>query len=190
MTRPGETEPMPEITPEMIRITLRVLESKGMVKYAEGGAYVPTESGWKLLSEIKSVKEEVIAYGHPSVDATNLRAIFITKAGETKENGVVAVKANKSPKDFKKEVRDALKEARKVEITIEAEGMKETIAGHGSPALKLSSSEEIAIRKDDFIDGKTVVILADKAANELGQELIEKLRKENTKVKITFEVKS
>jgi len=190
MARPGETsEPMPEITPEMIRITLRALESKGMVKYAEGGAYVPTESGWKLLSEVKSVKEEIIAHGHPSIDATNLRAIFITKAGEAKENGVVAVRANKSPKDFKKEIKDALKEARKIEITIEAEGVTDKIIGYGSPALKLSSSEEIAIRKDDFIDGKTVIILADKAANELDQELIEKLRKENTKVKITFEVK-
>jgi hypothetical protein len=190
MVRPeGAPEPMPEITPEMIRIALKALESKGMVKYTEGGAYVPTEGGWKLLSEIKSVKEEIIAYGHPSINATNLKAIFITKAGEAKENGVIAVKANKSPKDFKKEIKDALKEARKVEVTIEAEGVKEKIVGYGSPALKLSSSEEIAIRKDDFIDGKTAVILAGKAANELNQELIEKLRKENTKVKITLEVK-
>jgi len=190
MVKPNETpEPMPTITPEMIRITLKTLESKGMIKYAESGAYVPTESGWKLLTEIKPIKEEIVAFGHPSINATNLRSIFITKANEAKENGVIAVKASKSSKDFKKETKDALKEARKVEITIEADGVEDKITGYGSPAMKLSHPEEISIRKDDFIDGKTVAILADKCANELKQELIEKLRDENTKVKITLEIK-
>jgi DNA-binding HxlR family transcriptional regulator len=53
-------EPLPIITPEMVRTTLRALESKGMVKYMEGGAYVPTESGWKRLMEVKTVKEETL----------------------------------------------------------------------------------------------------------------------------------
>ena len=41
--------PQPTITPEMIHNTFRALETKGMIYYSEGGVYVPTEKGWKLL---------------------------------------------------------------------------------------------------------------------------------------------
>ena len=184
-------EATPEITPEMIQTTLRALESKGMVHYMSGGAYVPTEGGWKLLTEVKAVKEEITAYGHPKITARSLNYLVFTKNFEIRKDAdaVVAVKASKSCRDLKKEIKDALKEAKKVEIIIEAGGVSDVVTTYGSPALKLTHPEDIVIRKGDFIDDRTLAILADKAANELKQELIEKLRNENTKVKITLEIK-
>lgn len=184
-------EAAPEITPEMIQTTLKALEAKGMVYYMEGGAYVPTESGWKLLIEVMPTKEEIVAYGHPKITARNINCFEITKSSEIKKDmdSIIAVKANKACKDLKKEIKEALKEARKIEITIEAEGVKDKVIAYGSPVVKLTHPEEIVVRKNDFIDNRTLAILADKSANELKQELVEKLRKENTKVKITLEIK-
>jgi len=175
----------------MIQTTLKTLESKGMVHYMSGGAYVPTESGWKLLTEIAPTKEEITAYGHPKITARNMNFFEIIKSYEIRKDAdsVIAVKANKACKDLKKEIKDALKEARKIEIVIEAGEVNDKVIAYGSPALKLTHPEEIVVRKNDFIDNRTLAILANKSANELKQELIEKLRNENIKVKITLEIK-
>lgn len=187
----GEPRPMPEITPEMIRTTLRALETKGMVQYTEGGYYVPTEKGWKLLMEIKPAKEEITAYGHPNVTATHTTTFEITKANDIKKDAdcIIAIKADKACKDLSKEVKDALKEGRKVEITLEVDGIKDKVVAYGSPALKLNHPEDIVVRKSDFIDNRTLAILADKAAFELDQDLIEKLRNPKAEIKITLEIK-
>jgi len=186
-----EPRPMPEITPEMIQTTLRALEAKGMVQYMEGGYYVPTEKGWKLLTEIKQAKEEIVAYGHPNVTATHTTTFEITRAKDIKKDAgcIIAIRANKACKDLNKEVKDALKEGRKVEITLEVDGTRDKVVAYGSPALKLTHTEDIVVRKSDFIDNRTLAILADKAAFELDQDLIEKLRDPKTEVKITVEIK-
>ncbi|MDI6798458.1 MAG: DUF371 domain-containing protein [Candidatus Aenigmarchaeota archaeon] len=186
-----EPEGMPEITPQMVQTALKALEAKGMVHYAEGVAYVPTEKGWKLLMEIKPAKEEIIAYGHSNIVATHTTTFEITRAEEIKKDAdcIIAVKANKACRDLSKEMKDALKEGRKVEITIEAGGIKDKITAYGSPALKLTHPEDIVVRKSDFIDNRTLAILADKAANEIKQDLVEKLKDAKTEIKITLEIK-
>lgn len=187
----GETRPMPDITPDMIRITLEALEAKGMVQYNEGGYYLPTEKGWKLLTEAKPTKEEIIAYGHQNITATHTTTFEITKAKEMKKEAdcIIAVKADKACNDLSEEVKDALKGGRKIEITLEADGVTDRVTAYGSPALRLTHHEDIVVRKSDFIDSRTLAILADKSANEIKQELIEKLRDGGTQIKITLEVK-
>jgi hypothetical protein len=184
-------EPTPHITPEMLEETLKLLEAEGMVYYAEGGAYIPTESGWKLLMEVEKTKEEIVAYGHSKIAATNDAMIIITKKSVLGKNpdAVIAVRSNKACKDLSPKFKHALKSSRKVEITIEVDGVKDSLTAFGSPAVKLTSSEEIVIRRDDVIDGRTLAIMASKSANELKQDLIEKLRNPNAEVKITLEIK-
>ncbi|MEM5794361.1 MAG: DUF371 domain-containing protein [Candidatus Aenigmatarchaeota archaeon] len=187
-----EIEPeLPAITPEMIRATFEALEAKGMVFYTETGAYIPTERGWKLLMEIKPVKEEIIAYGHPNISAMHKTTFEITKSGEIKKDAdcIIGVKANKSCKDLSKEIKEALKEGKKVEITISAGGIEDKVIAYGSPALKLSHVEDIVVRKSDFIDNRTLAILSNKAACDLKRELVEKLKTLGTEIKITIEVK-
>jgi len=184
-------EPMPEITPQMIQDTLRTLEAEGLIHYAEGGAYVPTEGGWKLLQDVSLSKEEINAYGHPNVTATHFTTLEITKAAEITKDAdcIIAVKADKACTDLKNEFKEALSAAKKVEITIEAEGISDRIIAFGSPALRLTHKEDIVIRKSDFIDNRTLAILANKAACNLKKELVDKLKNPNTKVKIILEIK-
>ncbi len=175
----------------MIQTTLRALETRGMVYYTDSGVYVPTEKGWKLLLTIKPVKEEIIAYGHPNITATHTTTFEITKHTDLTEDGdcIICVGANKACKDLSKEFKNTLKEAKKVEIIIEAEGVSDRVVAYGSPALKLTHPEDIVVRKSDFIDRRTLAILADKSANELKQDLVEKLRNPKIQVKITLEIK-
>jgi len=183
-------EPAPEISPHMVQTAMKALEKTGMVYYSEGGLYVPTEGGWKLLME-SACREEIIAYGHPDIRATDNTGFDIIKS-ETPEKyrkAIIAVKANKGCRDFSTKFKHSLKYAKKIEITIQAGGEEDKIIAFGSPALILSSSQEIAIRKDDRIDGKTAAILANKSAAELSQDLLEKLRDPKTEIKIILEIK-
>jgi hypothetical protein len=182
-------EPSPTITPEMLKDILILLESRGMIHYTAGGAYIPTESGWKLLMEVAPAKEEIIAYGHPEIKATSNLMIKLVKGLTVRDESTIGVKADKACKDLSEEFKTAAKSAKRVEILIEAEGEQDKIVGYCSPALKLTNKEEIVIRKDSLIDSGTIAILADKAANELNQNLIEKLRNLNTRIKITLEIK-
>ncbi|MEM5883009.1 MAG: DUF371 domain-containing protein, partial [Candidatus Aenigmatarchaeota archaeon] len=136
-------------------------------------------------------KEEIIAYGHPNISATHKTTFEITKSGEIRKDAdcVIGVKANKACKDLSKEIKEALKEGKKVEIKISAAGIEDVIIAYGSPALKLSHVEDIVIRKSDFIDNRTLAILANKAACDLKRELVEKLKNPETEIKITIEVK-
>jgi len=174
----------------MIETAMKALDAKGMIYYSEGGLYVPTEKGWKLLMEV-SGREEILAHGHSAIQATDSKGFVITKfaSPEKQPKAIISVNANKGCKDITAEFRNSLKSSKRLEITIEAGGVEEKITAYCSPALKLTSSDEIAIRKDDGIDEKTAGILASKSASELSQDLIEKLRNPKIEVKITLEIK-
>ena len=180
----------PEITPEMVRFVSRMLESEGLIRYMKGGAYIPTERGWKFLHDVEGVKEVIEARGHKNITASDRKSLSIVKFKNVKmgDGSVIGINANKSCADLGGKLKDTLKTARRVFIKIEAGGESDTVTAFGSPALKLTDSNEIFIRRGDFIDGKTLAILADKSANDLKEGLKKKL-KTSGKIKITLEVK-
>lgn len=180
----------PEITPEMVQSVFTTLESRGLVHHMKGGAYVPTERGWKLLRGTLEGKEVITARGHETIIARDESCFEITTNDDPEgEDSVVAVRANKSCKSLSDEFKLAAKTASKILITVEAGGVVENVIAYGSPALELSDANEIVVRKSDLIDGKTVAILADKSANEFSTSMKEMLKNPKTEVKITLEVK-
>jgi hypothetical protein len=182
-------EPSPTITPEMVRTVFRMLETKGMVQYFEGGVYIPTEKGWKLLMSTKTYKEEVIAFGNPKITATDNLSIKITKSEEVDES-TIGVKADKACLDFSEEFRNALKSNKIINITLEVEGISDSITAYCSPVLEASSINEITVRKDDSVDSSTIGIMSDKSASDLKRELIEKLKNPKTKIRVILEIRS
>jgi hypothetical protein len=137
------------------------------------------------------MKEEIAAYGHLNVTSKHKTTLEITKAKSIGRiaDCIIAVRADKVCGDLNKELKNALKGGRRIEIKIEAEGVSDVVTAYGSPKLKLTHPEDIVIRKSDFIDERTLAISADKSASDLKENLIEKLRNKNTKVKITLEIK-
>ena len=190
MENQKDVEAEPEITPEMIQSTFKALEAEGLIRYMKGGAYLPTEKGWKLLREVVSGREKIIGYGHEKIIAKDENCFEITKNKKPRgEDSVIAVRADKGCKDLNERFKAAAKTANRMFITIEAGDVTENITAYGSPALRLTDANEIVVRKSDFIDGKTVAILADKSANEFSKEMKKALKNPKTEVKITLEIK-
>jgi predicted transcriptional regulator len=87
----------PDITPEMVQSVFTVLESEGLIHHMKGGAYVPTEGGWKLLREAVEGKEVITAYGHVGIIARDDNCFEITTNEDPKgEDSVIAVRADKA----------------------------------------------------------------------------------------------
>jgi hypothetical protein len=179
----------PTLSPETIELAFKALEARGMIYYTPEGVYVPEKGRWKPLLPIV-VEEEILAYGHPAITATHRTTLGITKAHEIGKEAdcIIGVRANKACADLKEEVKNGLKAGKKVEMSVEVERIKDRLVAHGSPALTLESHEEIVVRKSDFIDARTLAILADKAAADLERRLVEKLKSKDVKIKIILKV--
>lgn len=178
-----------KFTPEMLQFTLAELQAKGLVEYV-GGAYTPTKKAEELFKKGKPIKEEIRAWGYPDITATNDMMIKIIKEERplNDKDCIIGVKANKSCKDLDESFKDFLKFGKRIKITISVNGVQDNIKAFGSPALELTNEKNIIITKSDFIDGKTLAILADKAACDLKKELIKKLKNQKNRLDIKLEI--
>ncbi|KXA99670.1 hypothetical protein AKJ35_00440 [candidate division MSBL1 archaeon SCGC-AAA833F18] len=138
----------------------------------------------------ETLSEVVKARGHPKITARHSTTFMITKDEEigTEADCVVGVKADKAAVDLKKEVKLAINSGASVEVTLEANDIRETIKGQGHPDLQLSDSNDLVIRESDYTCGRTLMIKADKAADDLSRDLIERLKNPDTTLKMTIKV--
>jgi len=177
-----------KFTPEMLQFTLAELQAKGLIEYV-GGAYMPTKKAEELFKKRKVIKDEIIAWGHPKITSKNKMRIEITKGDEPINDAIIGVKANKSCEDLSEDLKNYLKLGAELKIILSVNGIKDVVIAHGSPVLELTDENNIAIQKSDFVDGRTLAILADKSAHDLKKEIVKKLKKINTKVEIKLEMK-
>ena len=114
---------------------------------------------------------------------------MFTKDKDLSETGdcIVAVVADKAVVDLSQQFKDALRKPNaKLTIIIEADGLQEQVIAFGSPKLILTHPNDMVIRKSNYICNRTLAIHADKSANELSRELVEKLKSAKQKAKITL----
>ena len=137
------------------------------------------------------MKAEVIhARGHGNVTAKHKTTIEFTKEHELTLRGdcIVAVGADKGCLELGGELKDALRKAAAIEITIECGGVKEKVVAHGHPHLTLAHPTDMVLRKSDFICERTLAVKADKAACDLSGRLVTEL-KSGKPVLLTLNVK-
>jgi len=175
--------------PETLEFTLTTLQAKGLIQHVAGG-YTPTEKGQELMKKKKTITDTVTARGHPNILSTHNTTLEITKDADVTKNGdcIIAVGADKGCADLKTDLKDALKVSKKVEITISAGGKSDVVEAYGSPALNPIDENDIVIRKSDYIDERTLAILANKAASDLKKDLVQQLKKEKNEVKVSFKI--
>ncbi|MBE3117115.1 DUF371 domain-containing protein [Candidatus Bathyarchaeota archaeon] len=129
------------------------------------------------------------AFGHRNVQAIHPSTLMITKENNLSKQGdcIVVLAADKAVADLSVEFKDKLRNPNaKLTIVIEADGLKEQINAYGSPKLILTHPTDMVIRKSDYICSRTLAIKADKAANDLSRELVEKLKNPQQKAYITL----
>ena len=135
------------------------------------------------------LREIIIAHGHENVTATHRTTFEITKETHLSRDGdcIIAVGANKALDDLSPEFKENLrKDGAKITVLIEANGVIEIVTAIGNSSLALTHPTDIIVRKSGYVCNRTLAIHADKAANELSRELVNRSRNPNQKVRITL----
>ncbi len=139
----------------------------------------------------RRISETVTAYGHQNILATHRTTFEITRRSKLTRRGdcIVAVRADKALVDLNSNFKKAARNERaKILITIEANGLRETIQAYGNPKLTLTNKTDMVIRKSNFICDRTLAIRANKAAKDFSRKLIQKLQNPNQKVLIILTI--
>ena len=133
--------------------------------------------------------EIVNAFGHGLVRSTHRTTFEVTKDRTLTKRGdcILGVRADKSAADLSEDFKMLAKRVdADITITIQADGIAETVKAKGDSRLTFADPEDIVVRKSTYICGRTVAVKADKAAADLSRDLIKKLTNPNQEVRITL----
>jgi hypothetical protein len=124
----------------------------------------------------------IITYGHPNILATHPKTIEITTEPRVTKIGncIIGVRASHSMVDL----QDALLPLKgsHIDITFSVKNITDTVTGFVHPDLPFTNTVSIVLRKSSFICPRTLVIHADKAAQDLSRSLVEKMRHHTQKM--------
>jgi hypothetical protein len=138
------------------------------------------------------VQDEVIFYGHPNIRSLHAKTIEITKDEHLTPRGdcIIGVKANKACADLDESFKHRLKSNLSViKIEIMAGDESFLISGRGDERLSMLNSNDIVIRKTNFVCPRTMSVLCDKASSDVPRKLVRTLQDQGTKgiFRITLE---
>ena len=134
---------------------------------------------------------EIQFSGNEHIRSSHQKTIEITKDSHLTSQGncIVGVNATYSCADLPQELKEKLKvPGAKVTFSIRVGKHEFTIEGKGNPDLILTHSEDIVIRKSDFICPRTLAVKCDKASDLLPREMVSLLQDPKTKGTFTITV--
>lgn len=125
------------------------------------------------------------SFGHKNILSAHKTTIEFTKDRELTLNGDCIIGVNSDfdtlkLKDFIKFL--AKNKIKKIKITLNADGLEEDIICDINKDF--SSDHEIVLRKSDFLSERTLGINANKAAADLNENLIKKIKSKSQKINI------
>ena len=137
-----------------------------------------------MTRPMESIEATVDARGHANVSATHASTLevtaedFLTPAGDC----ILGVEADTTPTDFDESFREACR-SREADLTLvleaQAEGSgvshTETVSGRGHPDLTFGSDTSLVVRTSEYVDDRTVMVDAGKAAADVDRELVDAL---------------
>jgi hypothetical protein len=135
------------------------------------------------------MKFEIDFFGHENIRSNHQKTIEITKESHLTSQGdcIVGINATSSCADLPQELKDKLKiPGAKITFSIRVGKHEFVLEGKGHPDLILTHSEDIVIRKSDFICPRTLAIKCDKASDLLPRDMVSLLQ--NPKTKGTFTI--
>ncbi|MCH8915968.1 MAG: DUF371 domain-containing protein [Thaumarchaeota archaeon] len=134
---------------------------------------------------------EIQFSGNEHIRSSHQKTIEITKDSHLTSQGncIVGINATSSCADLPQELKEKLKvPGAKVTFSIRVGKHEFTIEGKGNPDLILTHSEDIVIRKSDFICPRTLAVKCDKASDLLPREMVSLLQDPKTKGTFTITV--
>ena len=129
------------------------------------------------------MEETVTACGHGNVTARHASTFEVTTDDYLTEAGdcILGIEADRAPGDFDSAFVEACRDAdATITATIEVRDDSgathtETVAGRGHPSLTFEDDRSLVGRTSDYVDGRTVMVGADKSAGDLDRGLVEAL---------------
>ena len=120
--------------------------------------------------------EEVIrGQGHEHVSAEHASTFeltsddYLTPAGDC----ILGIEADRVPADFDEEFVAACRSHdATITVTLETEAHSDRIEGRGHPDIELTNERSAVGRTSDYVDDRTIVVGADKAAGDLDRDLV------------------
>lgn len=129
------------------------------------------------------MKFEIEFSGHENIRSNHQKTIEITKESHLTPQGdcIVGVNATSSCADLPDDLKNKLKDPdTKVTFSISVGNYEFLINGMGNPDLILTHSDDIVIRKSNFICPRTLAVKCDKASDMLPREMVSLLRNPKT----------
>ncbi len=117
--------------------------------------------------------------GHPNVSARHRTTLQITKDEHITRRAdcVIGVMASHAAKDIPEWLKSYLRSGGELILEIVVAGEIFKVSGRGSPKLKLDHPTDMVVRKSDYVDGRTLMVNADKAAADLPRHLVDHLKR-------------
>ena len=137
------------------------------------------------------MKFEILFSGHENIRSNHQKTIEITKESHLTPQGdcIIGVNASSSCADLPLELKNQLKNPEsKIKFSIRVADKEFVLEGKGHPELILSHTEDIVIRKSDFICPRTLAIKCDKASDLLPRDMVTLLQDPKTKGIFTIRV--
>jgi len=137
------------------------------------------------------VRFEIQFSGNENISSNHQKTIEITKESHLTPQGdcIVGVNATSGCADLPQELKNKLKVPdAKVTFSIRVGEHEFVLEGKGHPGLILTHSEDIVIRKSDFICPRTMAVKCDKASNLLPPKMVSLLQDPKTKGTFTITV--
>jgi len=122
---------------------------------------------------------EIQFSGHENIRSLHQKTIEITKDSSLTPSGDCIIGINAScgckdiPEEFKKKLRDPKSI---VKFSIKVNDYSFEVQGRGHEDLILSHSDDIVIRKSDFVCPRTLAVCCDKASDDVPREIIQLLQ--------------
>ena len=132
---------------------------------------------------------EIKFFGHENIRSNHNKTIEITKESHLTPRGdcIVGVSATSSCVDLPETLKNKLRNPdSKVTFSITVGNYEFVVEGAGDPDLTLTHTDDIVIRKSNFICPRTLAIKCNKASDLLPREMIELLQNPKTKGKFTI----
>jgi hypothetical protein len=141
---------------------------------------------WGLKVKQRQI-EIFYGYGHKNIRATHKTTLELTKEESLTKKGdcIVAVNVDKGFPNLDQSFLNLCKSKDcRITVVLECEEISDEIIGFGHPNLTFQHPSDMVIRKSQFICPRTLMIGANKAAQNLNKQLISKLQDSRAKVQI------
>ncbi|MFB6254714.1 MAG: DUF371 domain-containing protein [Halobacteriaceae archaeon] len=131
------------------------------------------------------------AEGNSKITATHESTFEFTQETYMTATGdcILGINCDIVPADFSSDFRTACQhESSTIKAVLETPNHREVIKGSGHPDLQLTNSTSMVGRTSSYIDDRTIMINADKAAQDLDRDFIAELQNGCT-ITVTLSVK-